>query len=81
MSGYTRREVDRAKRVIARFQEAENLEGHPRRDERFARMLATEFGSMRRGMILALRNEIDRQTAKLPKSAEPNSENVKDGSG
>ncbi len=69
MSGYTRRDLDRARRVIASFYEAEDLEGQPRRDERFARVLAREFGAMRRGMILSLRNEIDRQTAKLPAPA------------
>lgn len=69
MSGYTRRELERAGRVVHNFQHEVDIEFTSRQRARLERALAREFGATRRGMILSLRNEIDKQTAKLPAQA------------
>ena len=66
MSGYTRRELERAGRVVRAFEHEVGLDFTGRQRARIERAIAREFGTTRRGMILSLRNEIDKQTAKLP---------------
>lgn len=66
VSGYTKEELRRASRFHARWAQSAGFDGElreSRMNERFRRALATEFGRMRRHLLLALKKEVARLNA------------------